>query len=215
MMAMFLFLTLYFQDVLGYSPLKSGFSFLPFSLMVITMATVSSKLLPRVGPRPLMVTGLFSASIGLYLLSNIEVHSSYLTHVLPSCFLVAGGMGLSFVAFSSTALYGVKDHDAGVASATLNAAQQVGGALGLSLLYTVAHSASVNYVKNVAANLPVPPTAGTLPLAVKNAAEVHGFQVGFLGGSIGLFLAMIVAATFITKDAGKMNAAEELVAAGF
>jgi predicted MFS family arabinose efflux permease len=212
---MFLFLTLYFQDVLGYSPLKSGFSFLPFSLMVITMATVSSKLLPRVGPRPLMVTGLFSASVGLYLLSNIEVHSSYLTHVLPSCFLVAGGMGLSFVAFSSTALYGVKDHDAGVASATLNAAQQVGGALGLSLLYTVAHSASVNYVKNLAANLPVPPTAGTLPVAVKNAAEVHGFQVGFLGGSIGLFLAMIVAATFITKDAGKMNAAEELVAAGF
>ncbi len=215
MMAMFLFLTLYFQDVLGYSPLKSGFSFLPFSLMVITMATVSSKLLPKFGPRPLMVSGLFFASIGLYLLSNIDVHSAYLTHVLPSCFLVAGGMGLSFVAFSSTALFGVDHHDAGVASATLNASQQVGGALGLSLLYTLAHTASVKYVANLAAHLPKPPAPGTLPVAIKNQAEVHGFQVGFLGGSIGLLLAMVVAATFITKDAGKVGAPEELVAAGF
>ena len=124
-------------------------------------------------------------------------------------------MGLSFVAFSSTALFGVDHHDAGVASATLNAAQQVGGALGLSLLYTLAHTASVKYVANLAAHLPKPPAPGTLPVAIKNQAEVHGFQVGFLGGSIGLLLAMVVAATFITKDAGKVGAPEELVAAGF
>ncbi len=217
MMAMFLFLTLYFQDVLGYSALKAGFSFLPFSLMVITMATVSSKLLPRVGPRPLMVLGLLSGASGLFMLSHIEVTSSYLTHVLPACVLVAGGMGLSFVAFSSTALYGVHHHDAGVASATLNAAQQVGGALGLSLLYTLAHTASVNYLKGTFHGPPAAPGTppGQLRPELLHEAAVRGFQVGFLGGSIALVLAAIVAATFITKDAGRMTAADELVVAGF
>lgn len=218
MMGMFLFLTLYFQDVLGYSALKSGLAFLPFSMCVITFATISSRLLPKFGPRPLMGIGLTSAAIGLGLLSRITVASSYPVHILPSCVLIAGGMGLSFVALSSTALFGVHHHDAGVASATLNAAQQVGGALGLSLLYTFALSARTSFgvAHHLAALAPMPGEAPSPAyLHVAGEAAVHGFSVGFAAGAVALALAAVVAVTFVSSDAGKVGAADELVAAGF
>ena len=218
MTGMFLFLTLYFQDVLGYSALKSGGAFLPFSMCVIGFAGLSSKLLPKFGPRPLMGTGLTSAAIGLAFLSTVNEHSAYLVHILPSCVLIAGGMGLSFVALSSTALFGVHHHDAGVASATLNASQQIGGALGLSLLYTLALNASTSFAKGhgIAAIAPRPgerPSPAYLDLVSR--ATVHGFSVGFVSGAIALAIAAIVAVTFVTKDAGKISAADELVMAGF
>ena len=111
----FLSLTYYFQGTLHYSALKSGFAFVPFSAGIITGATLASRLLPRFGPRLLMSGGLLLGMAGLILFSTLDVHSAYLTTVLPAEVIVSLGMGLSFVAMSSTALIGVSPEDAGVA----------------------------------------------------------------------------------------------------
>ena len=122
----FLSLTYYFQGTLHYSALKTGFAFVPFSLGIIAGATAASRLLPRFGPRACMAGGLLMAAAGLVLFSTLDVHSAYVSTVLPAEIIVSLGMGLSFVAMSSTALIGVGDQDAGVASALVNATQQTG-----------------------------------------------------------------------------------------
>ncbi len=142
----FLFLTYYLQGTLHYSALKSGFAFLPFSGGIILAATLASQLLPRVGPRALIATGLVLAAIGLAWFTQIGVGTGYVLHVLPAEIVVSFGLGLAFVPFSSTALIGVDPEDAGVASALVNATQQVGGSLGTALLNTVAASATASYL---------------------------------------------------------------------
>ncbi len=135
--SMFLFLTYYFQRNLGYSPLRSGFAFLPFSGGIIVTAGVVSQILPRTGPKPLMALGMGMAAVGLLSLTQITQGSAWVTYVLPAELLMSIGMGLVFVPLSSTALLGVGNHDAGVASALLNTSQQVGGSLGTALLSTL------------------------------------------------------------------------------
>ena len=191
MMGMFLLLTLYFQDVLGYSALRAAFAFLPFSAFVILSAGLSSKLLPKIGPRPLMSGGLTAAAIGMFSLSRITVGADYLSVVLPSCVLIAAGMGLTFVALSSTALTGVANHDAGVASATLNASQQVGGSLGVALLSTIMANGSTSWFSNwtQAHGQPSPAEIG----ALKAQAMVHGQQQALFVGSLAIFAAALVA----------------------
>jgi len=134
----FLFLTYFFQGTLHYSALKTGFAFLPFSGGIIVGATVSSRILPRVGPRATMVGGLIMATLGLVWFTRLGVDSSYLAHVLPGEIVISLGMGMAFVPMNSTALIGVDPKDAGVASALVNTTQQVGGALGLAVLATLA-----------------------------------------------------------------------------
>ena len=134
MLGMFLFLTYYFQGTLHYSALKSGFAFLPFSAGIIVGAGVASRVLPKVGPRRLMVGGFLAAAVGCAWLTQIGVRSSFVAHVLPAEIVMSIGLGMVFVPMSSTALIGVSPHDAGVASATLNMSQQVGGSLGTALL---------------------------------------------------------------------------------
>ncbi|MTA05195.1 MAG: DHA2 family efflux MFS transporter permease subunit, partial [Actinobacteria bacterium] len=140
--SMFLFLGLYLQVVLGYSPLKSGFAFLPFTAGIITFAGIASQLLPKFGPKPLMVPGLITAGIGLLLLTRITPETAYATHVLPSMLIMSSGMALVFIPLTSTSLHAVSNHDTGVASAMLNTSQQVGGSLGTALLNTVAATAT-------------------------------------------------------------------------
>jgi EmrB/QacA subfamily drug resistance transporter len=144
--AMFLFLTYYFQAVLGYSALKSGFAFLPFSGGIILSAGIVSQLLPRVGPKPLMAVGLSMAVVGMLWLTQIGTTSSFVTHVLPSELLLSVGLAGVFIPASSTALVGVGSRDAGVASALLNTTQQVGGSLGTALLNTLYASAVTAYL---------------------------------------------------------------------
>ena len=134
--AMFLFLTYFLQFNLGYSALKSGFAFLPFSAGIIVTAGITSGLLPKVGPKPLMVLGLVLAPLGLWTFTRISDDSSWLGGVLPGEILMSVGLALVFIPLSSLALTGVADDDAGVASAVLNATQQIGGSLGLALLST-------------------------------------------------------------------------------
>jgi MFS family permease len=184
--AMFLFLTYYFQLTLGYSPLRSGFAFLPFSGGIIVAAGIVAQLLPRVGPKPIMVPGLVMAVVGMLLLTQIHADTAYWTHVLPALVLMSVGLAGVFIPASSTALVGVSDHDAGVASAVLNTAQQVGGSLGLALLNTLYAGAVTTYVGD---NLTDPADTER----VMGLAFVHGYHVSFFWGAVLLFLALVVA----------------------
>ena len=164
---MFLFLTYYFQGTLHYSALKSGIAFLPFSAGIVVSATVAAQLLPRVGPRVLMVVGMVMATAGLVLLTQLGVHSAYLSHLLAPMIIISLGMGLVFVPLSSTALIGVEEHDAGVASALVNTTQQVGGSLGTALLNTVAATATASYLTSHRGH------------AAQAASLVHGYTQAF------------------------------------
>jgi EmrB/QacA subfamily drug resistance transporter len=182
--SMFLFLTYYFQVNLGYSPLKSGFAFLPFSAGIIVTAGVVSNILPRTGPKPLMMAGSISATVGLLSFTLITDDSSWLTHVLPGELLMSVGLGLVFVPLSNLALVGVADHDAGVASAMLNTSQQVGGSLGTALLSTFYASTVTGYL----ADHPKP--AEQMP-AQTLLAFIEGYHVAFFIGA-GLLAAAAV-----------------------
>jgi EmrB/QacA subfamily drug resistance transporter len=188
--AMFLFLTYYFQLTLGYSPLKAGFAFLPFSGGIIVAAGFVAQLLPRVGPKPLMVPGLVMAVVGMFMLTRITAETPYWSHVLPPLLLMSVGLAGVFIPAASTALIGVDDHDAGVASAVLNTAQQVGGSLGLALLNTLYAAAVTGYVADHLTN---PADTGS----VTELAFVHGYHVAFFWGGVLLSTALLVAAFFI------------------
>ncbi|MCF2529723.1 MFS transporter [Yinghuangia soli] len=168
MFAMFLFLTYYLQVVKGYSPVKAGLAFLPMSVgVVITGGGISSRLIPKVAPRMLMVPGMLIAASGMFMLSRIGVDTSYAAGVLPAEFLLGAGMGLVMAPAMNYATHGVKDEDSGVASAMANTAQQVGGSIGIALLNTIATTATGDYLKSHA---PVNP-------GVRLEGLVHGFSV--------------------------------------
>ena len=190
--AMFLFLTYYFQLNLRYSPLKSGFAFLPFSAGIIFAAVIAAQLIPRIGPKPLMMTGSAMAAVGLFSLTFISQSSSWLTHVLPGEILLSLGLGWVFVPLSSLALIGVGHHDAGVASAMLNTSQQIGGTLGTSLLSTFFAGAVTSYISGHHAANPQ-----TLPLL----ASIHGYHVAFYVGVGLLVAAFLVITLFINAGA--------------
>jgi EmrB/QacA subfamily drug resistance transporter len=189
--AMFLFLSYYFQYNLDYSALKSGIAFLPFSGGIIVTSGVVSALLPRTGPKPLMLIGLAMGTIGLATFTFISDTSSWVTSVLPGELLMSVGLALVFVPLSSLALAGVNDDDAGVASAVLNSTQQIGGSLGTALLNTFYASAVTSYV--VAHHLP--------PSAFNPLAAIHGYHVAFWIG-VGLMTAALVA-VLVLVNAGK------------
>jgi EmrB/QacA subfamily drug resistance transporter len=184
MFSVFLFLSYFFQGVLHYSPLKAGFAFLPFPLGIITSATIASRLLPRLGPRPLAVTGFSMGTVGLLWLTRLQPDSSYLTHLVPSLLVISLGMGQVFVSLSSTALLGVPNHDAGVASALVNTMQQVGGSLGVAFLNTIATTATASYA--LAHGGPSP------------AAITHGFTTAF-GYAAGIFAVATVAVALLVQ----------------
>jgi EmrB/QacA subfamily drug resistance transporter len=187
MFATFLFLTYYFQQTLHYSAIRSGFAFLPFSVGVIIGAGAASRLLPRVGPRPLIIGGFAVAAAGLAILTRVGVHTAYLLQLLPAELVVSVGLGLAFVAMSSTALIGVDDSDAGVASALVNTTQQTGASLGVSLLNTVAAAATSSYL-----------AGHRLASGAREAAIVHGYTNAFTV-SMGLLAAAAVSSALLLR----------------
>ncbi len=193
--AMFLFLTYYFQVNLGYTPLKAGFAFLPFSMGIILAAGFVSQLLPRLGPRALMLPGLAMAIVGMLLLTRIDQDSNYWQLVFPAMVLMSVGLAGVFIPAASTSLIGVESHDAGVASAMLNTSQQIGGSLGTALLNTLFAGAVTAYFTDH------PPTSPgqaqrSLPLAF-----IHGYHVAFFAGAV-LFACALVA-TIVLINAHK------------
>jgi EmrB/QacA subfamily drug resistance transporter len=170
MFSVFLFLTYYFQNVLGYSALKAGVAFLPFPVGVILSSTVASRTMPVLGPRVLATAGFIAGTLGVLWLTQLSPDASYALHVVPSELLISIGMGHVFVSLSSTALLGVPNSDAGVASALVNTMQQVGGSLGIALMNTIATTATTNYITSHAGR--------QSPDAV-----VHGFTTAFSVGA--------------------------------
>jgi EmrB/QacA subfamily drug resistance transporter len=197
MFSMFLFISYFFQAVLGYSPLTSGLLFLPFSAGVIISAGIASQLLPRFGPRWVTFGGFLLATAGMSLYLRLAADSTYVANILPSIILMSLGMGLIFVPLSATALFGVGNHDAGVASAVLNTAQQIGGSIGIAFLNTIAASATTAYI---VANQLQGPTPDAL---------VHGFTTSFMW-SVGIMmfagLVWVVLVTMTKKDMASNDA---------
>jgi EmrB/QacA subfamily drug resistance transporter len=184
---MFLFLVYYMQGTLHYTALKSGLAFLPFSAGIVVAAGLASGLLPRIGPRPLMVGGTAAAALGMAWFMQLKADSGFTMHVLPAEIVMSLGMGFAFVALSSTALIGVDDRDAGVASALVNTTQQVGGSLGTALLNTIAASATAHYITTHGAD------------STREAA-VHGYTVAFTWGLGALILAIVLSLVLVTKQ---------------
>ncbi|MEO5874450.1 MAG: MFS transporter [Streptosporangiaceae bacterium] len=193
MFGMFLFMTYYFQLILGFSALKTGFAFLPFSAGIIGAAATASTIQPRIGPRNTMLIGFTLAILGMLGLTQLTPTSEYALHVLPVLVALAIGMGLIFVPLSNTALTGVQNHDAGVASALVNTTQQIGGSLGTALLNTIAASATAGYLV----------AHGTSDQAVAEGT-VHGFTTAFTW-SAG-FLAVAAVAVAVLVNAKPTNA---------
>jgi len=140
MFAMFFFNTLYIQRVLGYGPLKAGLAFLPFTAGIMVSAGIASQFAPRIGVRTVAAAGFLLSTGGLVLLTQLPVHGSYLANVLPSILLSSLGMGAVFMPLTLIATTGLDDEDQGLASGLFNTSQQVGGALGLAVLSTLAAS---------------------------------------------------------------------------
>lgn len=149
MFGVFLFLTYYLQRTLGFSPVETGLSFLPMNFAIMGIIGVSStKLLPRFGPRPLIAGGMAMAAIAMAIFAQLETGSSYVTGVLPGLLIMGMGMGLVFSAAMATATLGIEARDAGVGSAMVNTAQQVGGSIGTALLSTLFASAAAGYAQD-------------------------------------------------------------------
>ena len=136
--ALFFFLTLFIQDVLGYSAVRTGIAYLPFAVGVVVASALASQLVPRIGPRPLIVAGAAMVAGGMFWFSRLTEHAGYATHLLGPQLVSSFGLGLVFVPLALVALHKVAEQDSGVASSLLNTAQQVGGAIGLAVLGTVA-----------------------------------------------------------------------------
>jgi EmrB/QacA subfamily drug resistance transporter len=177
-LALFFFLTLYMQTVLGYSPLQAGLAYLPLCFAVAVSAGISSQLLTRLGTRPVIVVGAIITAGGLYWLSRIPIHGTYLANLLPGTLVLALGAGAVFVGVTTAANAGVPADKAGLAAALLNASQQLGGALGLAVLTAVSTSRT-NHLLAAGATQPHALTAG--------------FQRGLLIGSICILAAAVIA----------------------
>jgi MFS family permease len=177
-LSMFFFLTLYMQNVLGYSPIQTGAAYLPLTFGVAVSAGVSSQLLTRTGTRPVIVVGALVAAGGLYFLSRVPVDGSYITDLFPGLIIVSFGLGAVFVAITTAANAGVPADKAGLAAALLNASQQVGGALGLAIFSGIATSRT-NHL--LAAHVPAPD------------ALTSGFHRALLASSILVLATAIIA----------------------
>ena len=187
LLGMFLFMTYYFQGTLHYSPLRSGIAYLPFSGALIVTAIVASGLLPRVGPRNMMAVGGALATGAMIWLTQLRIDSQYASFILPVFVIMAVGMALVFVPLGNTALTGVSNHDAGVASAMVNTTQQVGASLGVALLNTVFTTALASYI---AAHGPAAAPLGA----------VHGYNVAFTVSAVLLGAATVAVLALIRND---------------
>ncbi len=200
----FLFLTFYLQETLGYSALMTGVAFLPFTAGIILGAGLSSQLLPRVGPRVLMFAGLGLAAIGMVMLTRIGVDTGYWSHVFPAELVISFGMGVTFGPMSSTALIGVANHDAGVASALINTTQQIGGSLGTALLNTIFTSALAGYLTSHKPSDPAP--AGVQ--AFHQTATVHSYTVAFWVSAALIGFAALTAAVLVRARRAELATVE-------
>jgi EmrB/QacA subfamily drug resistance transporter len=187
--AMFYFASLYMQEILGYKPLKAGFAFVPFTVGIIIGAGLSQTLIRRIGIRAVTFTGITMGTIGLLYFARLPAHGTYVRDLLPTIVVVSIGMGMTFVPLTLLATTNVQSEDAGLASGLFNTSQQVGGALGLAILSTLAASRTSHL-------LPHPALAS---IAVHDDALTRGYHVAFAVGAAMLLAALAVLAATIRK----------------
>ena len=191
MFGVFLFLTYYLQETLGFSAVLTGVAFLPMVVSLSITAQLSNiVLLPKIGPRPLIPVGMLMSAIALFMLTKLGVSSSYATHVFPALVLLGLGIGFVFAPAINTATAGVGPHDAGVASASVNTSQQVGGSIGTALLNTLAASAAASFLIGRA------PTKLNVKLA-----NVHSYTSAFGYSAIIFFIGAVITALILRSGA--------------
>jgi EmrB/QacA subfamily drug resistance transporter len=205
----FLFLTFYLQITLGYSALQTGVAFLPFTAGIILGAGLSAQMLTRVGPRVLMGGGLLLAAVGMVMLTRIGVDTGFWSHVFPAELVISFGIGVTFGPMSNTALVGVADHDAGVASALINTSQQIGGSLGTALLNTIFTSAVAGYLTEHQHDITSP---AQLP-GLQAVATVHSYTVAFWVSAALIGVASLIAFLLIRASRAEVAASSSSPAA--
>src|SRR6185437_11257931 len=183
MFAMFFFNSLYIQKVLGFGPLKAGVSFLPFTAGVMLSAGLASNLAPRIGVKPVAAVGMVLTVIGMVLFARMPVGGSYATDVLPGMIIGSLGMGAIFMPLTLVATTGLRDEDQGLASGLFNTSQQVGGALGLAVLSTIAAGRTA--------------AAGG---ADDPEALVHGFRWAFAGGAVFVLAGLVAMLAMLRRE---------------
>jgi EmrB/QacA subfamily drug resistance transporter len=194
----FLFVTFYVQQTLGYSPVQAGLAFLPMVGAIIVFSTVAStRLLSRFRGR-LISAGMALAAIGLVLFTGLDAHSTYLANLLPGLVVIGAGLGLVFASAFNLATAGIDEDDAGVGSAAVNTAQQVGGSLGTSLLNTVATTATANFL-----------VGKTVSAGVVADATVHGYVTGFWWGAAIFAAGAVVVGLIVRTGAPALEPAAE------
>jgi len=218
MFGMFFFLTLFTQTVLGYSAVRSGLAYLPFTAGIVAAAGLASRLVARVGPRPLIVAGAAAAAGGMYWFSQLSEHAGYPGQLLGPILVTSCGLGLLFVPLSLVALHHVEDQHAGVAASLLNTGQQVGGAIGLAALGTIAWTTVAGTLNNARAAIAAGREPPASPAQLATHALATGFSRGFLVAAVIALLALLVALATIrlrsqdltgTGPAPQQNAAHQ------
>jgi EmrB/QacA subfamily drug resistance transporter len=185
--SMFFFISLYMQQVLGYSAIHAGLSYLPLAVTIIVAAGLGGQLVTRFGFKPILAAGMLFVSAGLLWFSQVSVGGSFLTDILGPSVLAAIGLGFGFVTSTIAAVSGVEQREQGLASGLINTSQQIGGALGLAVLSTIATSRTDHVMATGASTLP--------------NALTEGFQSAFLGGAVIAFLGFVATLVLIrTRD---------------
>ena len=189
--AMFFFNSLYLQRVLGYQPLKAGLAFLPFTFGIVISAGLASRFAPKLGVRPVAIFGMIVTAAGMLLLTQISVGGTYVSDLLPGLVVTSLGLGFVFVPLTLVATTGLEDKDQGLASGLFNTSQQIGGALGLAILSTLAAS-KTNSVHGVS----------------NSQALVDGFHVAFAGSAAFVLVGLVVLVSLLRRsDVERIEAA--------
>ena len=215
---MFFFLTIFVQNVWGYSPLKTGIAFLPLVAVIIVLSGVASQAVNRIGARPLLIAGSASMAGRMFWLSRITEHSSYAGGLLGPMLITALGLGLLFVPMALVSLTKVRNADTGVASSLVNVGQQVGGSIGLALLGTVAWSAVATSLRSqtvaaaAAAKAAGHPLTAATQTQIQHHALATGFSHGFLVSAAISLLALIIALAAIRVTREDLSGVDPLAA---
>jgi len=187
--AMFFFITLYMQQVLGYSAIEAGLAYLPLSIAIILSAGVASPLVTKIGFKPVLAVGLVLVAGGLVWFSQVSVDGGFTADILGPSLLAALGLGFAFVTTTIAAVSGIEDHEQGLASGLINTSQQIGGALGLAILATVANTRTDDVIA----------AAGGNPAALPGAL-VEGFQAAFIGAAVIAVIGLVLTIALIRSS---------------
>ena len=213
---LFFFLTLFIQTVLGYSAIRAGIAYLPFAVGVVIASALASQLVARIGPRPLIVAGSAMVAGGMFWFSRLTEHAGYASHLLGPKLVSSFGLGLVFVPLALVALHNVAEQDSGVASSLLNTAQQVGGAIGLALLGTVAWTTVADSVRTQVAHAaaaaakagqPLPKPGTPPPASIYDHALAVGFSRAFVVAAGIALLALLIAIATIRVSRQELSGA--------